>query len=883
MPNGHSLLIGLNAVDPKHYDGWSGPLRYAEADAGAMRDLAYKAGFDLKSLPGPNATRQAVLQELGIMAFRAQPGDLVLVYYSGHGGFVADMNGDEPTGEDQTWCLYDGQLIDDELWFAWSKFQPGVRILLISDSCHSGTVARAIDYDPSVLDKALKEGAKHFPWEKIQDTYAKNLDFYEELGKKTPSPLDIPVQATLISLSACKDEEFAYEDLVRQQSHFTWTLLNIWNNGTFSGNYHAFFDAIAGSITKSQTPQMNLYGEKDPNFEALSPFTFANNQAKDVLQPSGAPVALAEAGRFHDEGLLIKRERHTGELPKGPNKSGVVIDEAIELGDKEIAILSTKSAEGGKSWDRAHNLFDKMQKEQQEVQFVEPDFRSRSDTPEVQKSRKEEQSKQFLSNWPHPEGETIDFLWHLGKDFSELAAARDSLMKDLEFMKSQESNRIRIAHFDTGYFKHEWFTPEYFNDQLARSFAEKGNNNAEDTDHWFSLIPEQQGHGTATLCILAGPKVTAPKGLEQMDATVGAVPFAEIVPVRIQDSVALFSASAFAKAVRHAIDTQCDVISMSMAGSPSKAWQDAINEAYMNGITIVSAAGNSWRKGVKRALPKYLLYPARFERVIGAAGITFKQLPYWFDIQDFEEGVKTAGGEHMQGNHGPDEQMWHILSAYTPNVIWAETGADKELSIQEPHFIMTGGGTSSATPQVAAAAALWIAKYRNQLIEKGYHRTWKQVEAVRYALFKSAQKFDENTGQISTPQDKKGKLYSFLGQGAVRAEEALKYAPPADNLLKISPPASSPSFPFIRTLFGLLKSGPVAVPIAADPAAEIRIEMLSLELAQLCIEESSLFEFGGMDWENMSDLSDEQLQRLRKGILDSPLASNTLKSLMKNP
>ena len=71
-----------------------------------------------------------------------QGGDLFFLTYSGHGGQVPDVNGDEADKKDETWCLYDGQLIDDELYFELSKFAAGVRILVLSDSCHSGTVTR---------------------------------------------------------------------------------------------------------------------------------------------------------------------------------------------------------------------------------------------------------------------------------------------------------------------------------------------------------------------------------------------------------------------------------------------------------------------------------------------------------------------------------------------------------------------------------------------------------------------------------------------------------------------------------------------------------------------------------------------------------------------
>ena len=71
--------------------------------------------------------------------------------YSGHGGQVPDVNGDEDDKKDETWCLYDGQLIDDELYYELSRFAAGVRILVLSDSCHSGTVTRAALMPPATI------------------------------------------------------------------------------------------------------------------------------------------------------------------------------------------------------------------------------------------------------------------------------------------------------------------------------------------------------------------------------------------------------------------------------------------------------------------------------------------------------------------------------------------------------------------------------------------------------------------------------------------------------------------------------------------------------------------------------------------------------------
>ena len=53
------------------------------------------------------------------------------------------MSGEEEDKKDETWCLYDGELIDDEVFIELAQFAEGVRIIVLSDSCHSGSVVRA--------------------------------------------------------------------------------------------------------------------------------------------------------------------------------------------------------------------------------------------------------------------------------------------------------------------------------------------------------------------------------------------------------------------------------------------------------------------------------------------------------------------------------------------------------------------------------------------------------------------------------------------------------------------------------------------------------------------------------------------------------------------
>src|SRR3954469_4154239 len=125
---GVSIHIGLNAVSPAHYEGWSGELNACEFDAKDMTALARAAGLTPTTLLTKSGTRQKALSALRAAAKQLKAGDFLFVTYSGHGGQVPDVSGEEKDKLDETWCLFDGQLIDDELYMELTRFAEGVRI-----------------------------------------------------------------------------------------------------------------------------------------------------------------------------------------------------------------------------------------------------------------------------------------------------------------------------------------------------------------------------------------------------------------------------------------------------------------------------------------------------------------------------------------------------------------------------------------------------------------------------------------------------------------------------------------------------------------------------------------------------------------------------------
>ncbi|MEM6378142.1 MAG: caspase family protein, partial [Bacteroidota bacterium] len=147
MPKGVSLHIGVNQVDQSHYLGLT-DLKAAVHDAEDYLHIAQNI-FNYQNstiFTNESATTENVKNKLQEYANHLEAGDILFLTYSGHGSQIEDPNfkikGDEPY--DQTWCLFDRQLLDDEIFEAFKKFKDGVSILVISDSCHSGTVTKNI-------------------------------------------------------------------------------------------------------------------------------------------------------------------------------------------------------------------------------------------------------------------------------------------------------------------------------------------------------------------------------------------------------------------------------------------------------------------------------------------------------------------------------------------------------------------------------------------------------------------------------------------------------------------------------------------------------------------------------------------------------------------
>jgi metacaspase-1 len=273
MGQGRSIHIGLNSVDPAQYHGWSGDLMACEFDAEDMAVIAESRGFAPTTILTADATADTVLGALQSAAEELTEGDTLLLTYSGHGGRTPDLEGDEDDGCDETWCLYDRQVLDDELYRAFAAFGDGVRIAVFSDSCHSGTITRV--GPPSAAGAAtsalvavdgLPPGSRsrEMPPALAQKDFLRRQQLYTKL-KNESKEVDVDtIRPCVLLISGCQDVQTSADGTYN--GLFTATLLTVWNGGRFQGSYRSLHKRIKDRMPSNQVPNLTVVGQLDRVF-----------------------------------------------------------------------------------------------------------------------------------------------------------------------------------------------------------------------------------------------------------------------------------------------------------------------------------------------------------------------------------------------------------------------------------------------------------------------------------------------------------------------------------------------------------------------------------------------------------------------------------------
>ncbi|WP_343057154.1 caspase family protein [Novosphingobium hassiacum] len=216
-----ALLVGVSQFSSPVISDLEGPAN----DLSSMEDLARKEGAsDVTVLRDGNVTRTTVETALHALGLRSRPGDWILFYYSGHGAQAeAKVKGTRDGDFDQFLPLagFDPEnqdperfIVDKDIYGWLSRYVlPDVQILMIADTCHSGTLHRSVDtrsyrFTPRLALRAVSS----------------QLQLVSRPGPKFPAVLNYQDRNTLpgdaaeredlsnlIYIAASQDEELAQE------------------------------------------------------------------------------------------------------------------------------------------------------------------------------------------------------------------------------------------------------------------------------------------------------------------------------------------------------------------------------------------------------------------------------------------------------------------------------------------------------------------------------------------------------------------------------------------------------------------------------------------------------------------------------------------------
>ncbi len=242
-----ALCIGIN-----DYPGTQNDLAGCVNDANDWAAELAGRGYAVSKMLDAQATHAAMSRAIADLIKGAVSGDSLVITYSGHGTWVPDSSGDEPDGRDEGLCPWDigqaGPLLDDQIRQLFATRAGGVRILLLSDSCHSGSVTRGSedDLDPGHPRARFMPPEAWMPADELPTASARPLHLVGGLRRSGGDLL----------LSGCLDTQFSWDTSFkgRPNGAFTYYALKALHDSK-PATYEAWFKALRAYLPSTKLPQ----------------------------------------------------------------------------------------------------------------------------------------------------------------------------------------------------------------------------------------------------------------------------------------------------------------------------------------------------------------------------------------------------------------------------------------------------------------------------------------------------------------------------------------------------------------------------------------------------------------------------------------------------
>jgi hypothetical protein len=229
--NKKALLIGINYIGTDH------ELNGCIDDVERMKSFLETKGFNdfdiMTDLTDIKPTKFNILNKIKNLIHSSVEGDLLFIYFSGHGSYTYDLNGDEKDGKDEVIISSDLKyVIDDEIKDILNKFsKKNISIIGMFDSCHSGT---------------MMDLRYHYDY--MNNNYSENI-------------MDKKCLGNVLMIGGCMDHQYSLEVTIdgTSQGLLTSTFIDIMNNNNNLSWKELMCDMYESIKSKhfSQIPQIS--------------------------------------------------------------------------------------------------------------------------------------------------------------------------------------------------------------------------------------------------------------------------------------------------------------------------------------------------------------------------------------------------------------------------------------------------------------------------------------------------------------------------------------------------------------------------------------------------------------------------------------------------
>ena len=163
-----AVLVGIDEYERDDVPSLSGCVNDVALVRSLLRQYFQVPNEDLRVVVNGRATKANILERIAVTIARAEPGDVIVFYFSGHGSQIRDRNGDELTdGLDEIICPYDMDwdrgtyILDDDLDALFDTLPPDVLLEAFFDCCFWGADARGLEPEPRPV--LLRRDVRYLP------------------------------------------------------------------------------------------------------------------------------------------------------------------------------------------------------------------------------------------------------------------------------------------------------------------------------------------------------------------------------------------------------------------------------------------------------------------------------------------------------------------------------------------------------------------------------------------------------------------------------------------------------------------------------------------------------------------------------------------------